>query len=166
MSRLGIAIVLMSLLIVSCGEKSPPPKQEQAKPTMEVKEPPQEVHDTSGVVNDKEMEKPVLPKEEPQPSGVPKEVTLHGELVDLVSYITWASQTPESIRKSAQAGNPIGFYDTANKKLYVVGRPQMNVAANELLLPYVGLRVFLKGKAYAKGKLNLLLMTDIGKSIK
>lgn len=161
MSSLRIAIVFMGLLLVSCGEKSPPPKQEPAKPTTEANEPPQEVPDTAAA-----MEKPVAPKEEPQSSEAPKEVTLHGELVDLVSYITGAAQTPESIRTSARAGNPIGFYDTAKKKLYVVGRPQLNVGANELLLPYVGLRVFLKGKTYTKGKVNVLLVTDIGKSIK
>jgi len=96
-----------------------------------------------------------------------KDVTLHGELVDIVGFVSsGAKQDADAVSKSAKAGNPIGFYDTKARKVYVVGLPQVNRGANETLMPYVGLRVFITGKIYTKNGVSVILMHDIGKSIK
>jgi hypothetical protein len=96
-----------------------------------------------------------------------KTVTLHGELVDIIAFVSsGAKQDADAVKQSAKAGNPMGLYDPKSKKLYVIGLPQVNKGATESLLPYVGLRVFIKGKAYNRSGLNVILMSDIGKSIK
>jgi len=96
-----------------------------------------------------------------------KEVTLHGEIVDVISFVSsGAAKGTEEVRKSALSGNPLGFYDTGKKKLYLVGVPEMNKAANERLLPYIGIRVFVIGKVYTRNGVDLILISDIGKSIK
>jgi len=164
-SKLMAVVTTSSLLFLSCGGDR---KSEEIKPpqlvaeTTKTPESPDTLSETiSG------SEKPIEPKEDVKESAVPKEVTLHGELVDLVSYISsGAMNDPEAIRKSAKVGNPIGFFDTSAKKIYIVGLPQINTGANERLLPYVGIRVFLIGKTYRKSGVDVILVSDIGKSIK
>lgn len=96
-----------------------------------------------------------------------KQVTVIGNVVDLVSFVTTsASQDTAAIRKSVAAGNPLGIYDTKAKKLYLAGTTEINASANGWLLPYVGMRVFVIGKVYSKAGVNIILINDIGKSIK
>jgi hypothetical protein len=96
-----------------------------------------------------------------------KAVTVHGDLVDVVAFVSsGAKQEAEAITKSAKAGNPLGLYDSKAKKLYLVGSTQVNQSANEALVPYIGMRVFVTGKVYTRNGTNVILMSDIGKSIK
>ena len=94
------------------------------------------------------------------------EKTLKGEIVDVIAFVSSGpGQAAEAVSKSGFSGNPLGFYDTTQKKLYLVGVPEMNGNANKKLLPYVGLHVFVIGKVYAQGGVNLILVSTIGKAI-
>lgn len=101
------------------------------------------------------------------PSQTKKESTIIGEIVDVASFLTsQAKQDTAAIRKSAAVGNALGIYDTKAKKLYLVGRTELNTSANEKLLPYVSVRVFVIGKVYSKAGVSIILINDIGRSIK
>ena len=98
---------------------------------------------------------------------IKKEVTLNGELVDLASFVTSGKKLDaEGLTKSAKNGNPIGFFDTKSKKLYLVGAREMDKGVSETLLQYAGMRVFITGKVFSKYGMNVIIMSDIGKSIK
>lgn len=96
-----------------------------------------------------------------------KDVTITGNLVDLVSFVTTTTkQNVDAVQKSARAGNPLGLYDTKTRKLYLVGMREIGKSANDTLLPYIGVRVFITGKVYTKSGFSVILLSDIGKSIK
>jgi hypothetical protein len=96
-----------------------------------------------------------------------KQVTIHGSLVDVVAFVTSGAATDSlSVLKSARAGNPLGLYDSKAKKMYIVGSKEINRSANETLIPYIGMRTFIVGKVYVKNGVNVILMSDVGKSIK
>jgi hypothetical protein len=96
-----------------------------------------------------------------------KQVTLNGDLVDVVAFVTSpAKQDTAALTKGAKAGNALGLYDTKSKKLYILGVPEIGGSANERVLPYVGARVFVTGKVYNKAGLNVILISDVGRSIK
>lgn len=98
---------------------------------------------------------------------VKKSITVHGDLVDLITFVSsGAKQETDAITKSAKAGNPLALYDTKAKKLYLVGTLGVNKNVNETLIPYIGMRTFITGKVYSKNGVNLILMSDVGKSIK
>lgn len=95
------------------------------------------------------------------------ESTVHGEIVDVVSFVSsFAKQDTAAIRRSAMAGNPLGIYDKKAKRLYIIGRTELNASPGELVLPYLGMRVFVIGRVYYKFGVRVILATDIGKSIK
>jgi len=99
--------------------------------------------------------------------GQVKEVTMHGEIVDVIAFVSsGAKQDAATIRASATSGNPLGFHETSTGKLYLLGSPEMNKSANEMVQSYVGLRVFVKGKTYNRDGTDVVLITDIGKSIR
>lgn len=92
--------------------------------------------------------------------------TVTGDIVDVISFVATGKQDVEGARRSASAGNPLGLYDSNANKLYLIGLPEIGASANDRLVPYLGVRVFVKGKVYTKKGTNLILMSDIGKSIK
>ena len=96
---------------------------------------------------------------------LPAMATLRGEIVDLAGFLSGGKQSPEAIRNSANAGNPLGFYDAKEGKVYVIGVPQVGGSPKDQVLPYVGLRVFVKGKTYSRAGVNVILISDIGKAI-
>ncbi len=96
-----------------------------------------------------------------------KAKTITGDLVDLVTFVTTAGkENVDMIQKSAKAGNPLGLYDTKAKKLYLIGSTDIGKSVTETVLPYVGVRVFVTGKVYTKAGMNIILLSQIGKSIK
>jgi hypothetical protein len=100
-----------------------------------------------------------------------KEVTIIGEVVDIVSYMTAGMKpnTPdgkEMLDASVKGGNPLGLLETKTGKLYVVTMKQASTGATATLLPFIGMKVAASGKVYKKGSCQLLIMSVIGKSIK
>jgi hypothetical protein len=103
-------------------------------------------------------------------SGQTNEVTITGEVVDLVSYMTSGvkANTPagiEIVNAGAKAGNPLGILEEKTGRLYVVTSKQASTGANQSLIPWIGTRVTVKGKVYSKGGARVLVLTTIGKAM-
>lgn len=163
---LYILVAAISLVLLTCGDQQKPA---ETKKDDAVQETP--VEDPGKL----EAETPVVPipetKEETkraEPKATQGQtVTIHGELVDLVGYLSSGKSTdPEALRNSARAGNPIGFLDAKTGKIYVVGDRSINESAVNSLMPFIGIRVFLTGKVYSQNGVNVIIMSDIGKSMK
>ena len=98
------------------------------------------------------------------------DVTVKGEVVDLVSYMVSGTranspQGIEIVKASAEGGNPLGILEDGTGRLYVVTMKQANTAANATLSPYIGSRITAKGQLYTKGGTRVLILTTIGKSM-
>lgn len=99
-----------------------------------------------------------------------KESTVIGDIVDIKSYIAYGMKADNADRKAAieasiAAGNPLGILEKSSGKIYVVVMPK-NENANASLKEYLGVHVYVKGVVYRKAGLQLIIMSDIGKSIK
>jgi hypothetical protein len=100
-----------------------------------------------------------------------KATTLIGEVVDIKNYMMYGMKADNPDRKAAvessiTAGNPLGFLHTKTGKIYMVVMPQQEENANAKLKEYLGLRVYVKGVVYQKGKIQMIVLNDIGKSVK
>jgi hypothetical protein len=100
-----------------------------------------------------------------------KESTIIGEVVDIKTYIAFGMKADNPDRKAAaeasmNAGNPLGILEKGTGKIYLVTSVQQNENANSRLRDYLGLRVYVKGVVYKKAGLQLMVMSDIGKTIK
>ena len=99
------------------------------------------------------------------------QVTMYGEVIDIVSYVANGMKPDNADRKavaeaSAKAGNPLGILERGTNKVYVVTMNQPNTSAISTLQPYFGLRIFALGKVYKRGGIQLFMLSDIGKSVK
>lgn len=100
-----------------------------------------------------------------------KGVTVIGEVVDLVSYMSTGSKpdTPdgkEVLEASIAKGNPLGILESGTGKLYVVTMKQASTGSNATLKQWIGTRIAAKGDVYKKGGCQVLVLSVIGKSIK
>ena len=101
----------------------------------------------------------------------PKQTTVYGEVVDVVSYVTNGMKPNNPDRKAlaesnAKAGNPLGILETKTGKVYVVVMDQQGVSAASRLVPFFGLKIFAVGRTYKKGGIQIFVLSDIGKSVK
>jgi len=99
-----------------------------------------------------------------------KESTIIGEVVDIKSYVAFGMKADNPDRKgmaeaSMSTGNPLGILEKKTGKIYIVAMAA-NENANAKLKDYLGLRVYAKGLVYRRGGIQLIMMSDIGKSIK
>ncbi len=100
-----------------------------------------------------------------------KESTIIGEVVDIKSYIAFGMKADNADRKAAaeasmNAGNPLGILEKGTGKIYIVVIAQQTENANGKLKDYLGVRVYAKGLVYRRGASQLLILNDIGKTIK
>ena len=100
-----------------------------------------------------------------------KATTLIGEVIDIKNYMMYGLKADNPDRKAAveasiTAGNPLGFLHAKTGKIYMVVMPKQEENANARLKEYLGFRVYVKGVVYQKGKTQMLVLNDIGKSIK
>ena len=100
-----------------------------------------------------------------------KEVTVYGEVVDIANYVRFGTKpdNPDRIaiaEAGIRSGNPLGILERETKKVYIVTNNQAGVSANERLRRFFGQRVFVKGMLFRRGGTTLLIMSDIGKSVK
>lgn len=157
---------VMMLFLLGCGDQKP---KEEKPPAVE-EEKVSEVDDTTAETPMEDVEGPAVekPRETPAKPSAQKNVTVVGEVIDLVSYATSGARgnTPtgkEILLASAGGGNPLGLLEQKTGEVYVVTMKQANTSANETLLPWVGMDVMAKGDVYRKGGQQLLVMTVIGK---
>lgn len=102
--------------------------------------------------------------------GQAKNVTIVGEVVDVVSYLTTGlkADSPdgkEVLEASVAKGNPLGILESKTGKVYLVTMKQAQTGANETLKQWIGMKVAAKGDVYRKGSTQLLVLSVIGKSI-
>jgi hypothetical protein len=98
-----------------------------------------------------------------------KEVRLEGQVVDVVQYVSKGTTSVESLEATMaglQRGNPAGFLVTATKKLYVLTMKDQTKKIKDAVLPCAGTKAFVKGVTYAKGGVNVLIISDIGSTEK
>ena len=100
-----------------------------------------------------------------------KESTIIGEVVDIKSYVAFGMKADNADRKavaeaSMKGGNPLGILEKSTGKIYVVVMAQQSENANQKLKDYLGVRVYAKGIVHKKGSIQLLVLSDIGKTIK
>jgi uncharacterized protein YuzE len=103
----------------------------------------------------------------PGEKGSKKEGKMHGQIVNVEGFNASIQWDAESMKKAAREGNALGFYDTQAEKLYVVrvkGKDANGV--NEMLMPYIGVRVNVKGTTSLKDTVNYLDLTKIEKTLK
>ncbi|MGA9115796.1 MAG: hypothetical protein WB626_03380 [Bacteroidota bacterium] len=161
---------LLSLMLVSCGgekKQAPPPDQAltQGAPA-DTGTPP---------AREPEPRKPA-----PAPAGETttapaavseKDVTITGEVIDLVSYAASGTRgdTPqgkEIITNNARGGNPLGILQRGTGAVYLAALKQTTAPVSETLIPFVGMQIAAKGDLYRKGGQRLLVIHTIGKSIR
>ncbi len=100
-------------------------------------------------------------------AGDQKNVKMHGQIVNVEGFNASIVWDAESMKKAAAEGKALGFYDTRGEKLYVVtvkGKDANGV--NDMLLPYIGGRVNVRGTTSLKDKVNYLDLTKIEKRTK
>jgi hypothetical protein len=100
-----------------------------------------------------------------------KESTIIGDVVDIKSYVAFSMKADNPDRKgmaegSIAAGNPLGILEKSTGKIYIVVMAAANENANAKLKDYLGLRIYAKGVVHKKAGIQLIVMSDIGKSIK
>lgn len=95
--------------------------------------------------------------------------TIQGIVIDIGSYVQYGMKPDTEDRKgiaeaSAKAGNPLGILEQKTGKVYIVTMNQQNTGPNTTLQPYLGIKIFAKGKVYKRGSVQIFLLSDIGKS--
>lgn len=100
-----------------------------------------------------------------------KNVTVIGEVVDVISYVTKGVKptTPdlkEVFDERVKAGSPVGILEASTGKLYLVMMKESNKKAADVLVPFAGMRIAANGDVYTRGSTRLLIITSVGKSIK
>lgn len=98
-----------------------------------------------------------------------KNVTVTGQVVDVVAYLTsgTTANTPqgkEITLASANGGNPLGILDEKSGKVYIVTMKQANTGSTETLLLWVGMKIQAKGDVYKKGGWEVMVLNVIGKA--
>jgi hypothetical protein len=100
-----------------------------------------------------------------------KEVTILGEVVDVVSYVSSGMKPNSPDRRAvaeanAKAGYPIGILERGTGRIYLVKlqSPTENPAGK--LFDYAGVKIFAKGAVTVRGGILLMTLSDIGKSAK
>ena len=94
-----------------------------------------------------------------------------GEVIDVVTYVTNGMKPNNADRKAlaesnAKVGNPLGILEKGTGKIYIIGKGQQGEDMVARLVPYFGLKIFAVGKVFKRGGINLLMLSDIGKSVK
>ena len=100
-----------------------------------------------------------------------KESTIIGDVIDVKSFVAYGMKADNPDRKAAaqasvQAGNPLGVLEKGTGKIYLVVGASQSENANLKLMDYLGLRVYVKGVVHRKNAIQLIVMSDVGKSIK
>jgi hypothetical protein len=95
-----------------------------------------------------------------------KEVTILGEVVDVVSYVSSGPDRRAVAEANAKAGYPIGILERGTGRIYLVKlqSPTENPAGK--LFDYAGVKIFAKGAVTVRGGILLMTLSDIGKSAK
>jgi hypothetical protein len=92
----------------------------------------------------------------------PRQETIVGTIIDIVSYLESGSQTVQS--GGALNGAPLGILESKSGKVYYVVMAKANTSANPMLLTFIGQRVAARGFVYRKGGCQLLELTAVSRA--
>lgn len=99
-----------------------------------------------------------------------KKVTVHGNIVEITSYVKEGLQPTSPSKKEVvidnlKKGGMFGIVDKANK-LYLIVPNNMDTTYIQTVSPYFGIKSFVKGQLYTRGGVRVIVLEDIGKSLK
>ena len=100
-----------------------------------------------------------------------KKTTVHGEIVELMSYVKdgvkpTSPSKKEVLMENFKKGGALAIIDNASNKLYVIAPSATDTAFAKNVMPYLGLKSFVKGPVYSRGGVKIIILEDIGKSLK
>lgn len=100
-----------------------------------------------------------------------KKVTVHGQLVEVMSYVKEGIKPTSPARKeimmeNLRKGSTLAILERGSAKLYLLSPMPTDTAFVNTLSGYIGITAFVKGPVYKRGGVNLLVVEDIGKSLK
>jgi hypothetical protein len=100
-----------------------------------------------------------------------KKVTVHGQLVEVMSYVKDGIKPTSPARKeimmeNVRKGSTLAILERGSAKLYLLSPMPADTAFVQALTGYIGITTFVKGPVYKRGGVNLLVVEDIGKSLK
>ena len=104
-------------------------------------------------------------------AGAQKKATIHGEIVELTSYIKdgmkpTSSSKKEVVLESVRKGGALAIVEKPSGKLYIIAASQSDTSFMKNVTPYLGVKSFVKGAVYSKGGIKIIILEDIGKSLK
>ncbi|MBI5020324.1 MAG: hypothetical protein HZB59_02715 [Ignavibacteriales bacterium] len=99
-----------------------------------------------------------------------KKVTVHGEVVEVTSFIKeglkpTSPSKKEVILENLKKGGMFGIVNKANV-LYLIVPSANDTAFVKNVSPYLGVKSFIKGTTYMRAGVRILMLEDIGKSLK
>ena len=99
-----------------------------------------------------------------------KKATVHGEIVELMSYVKdgvkpISPAKKEVVMENFRKGGTLAIIDNSNK-LYLIATSPTDTAFAKNVTPYLGVKSFIKGPVYSRNGVRLIVLEDIGKSIK
>jgi hypothetical protein len=99
-----------------------------------------------------------------------KKVTVHGEIVEVTSFVKeglkpTSPSKKEIILDNLKKGGMFGIIDKLNK-LYLIVPKANDTTFVKNVSPYLGVKSFIKGTSYVRAGVRILVLEDIGKSIK
>jgi hypothetical protein len=100
-----------------------------------------------------------------------KNVTVNGSLVELTSYVRDKivpnpGAATEIAMENLRKGSSLAIVESRTMKLYILAPVAGDTAFVASMSAYFGTPAFVKGTLYSRGGINLLVVSDIGKSIK
>jgi len=100
-----------------------------------------------------------------------KKATIHGELVEVSSYVKEGIKpnTPagkEIALENAKKGGAIALLEKATNRIYILAPSSNYDDFIQTLSAYMGTPSAVKGTVYKRSGITLLVVEDIGKSIK
>jgi hypothetical protein len=99
-----------------------------------------------------------------------KKVTIHGEVVEVTSFVkeglkATSPSKKEVILDNLKKGGMFGIVDKANK-LYLLIPNATDTSFVKTISPYLGIKSFVKGSSYMRSGIRIIVVDDIGKSLK
>jgi hypothetical protein len=100
-----------------------------------------------------------------------KKATIHGQLVDVISYVKEGVMPTSPARKeiameNLRKGSALGILEKGTKKLYLLAPAPTDTAFVKTVSAYSNVQTFVKGMLYKRAGMNVLVVEDIGKSLK
>lgn len=100
-----------------------------------------------------------------------KKITVRGEVVEVTSFVKdglkpTSPSKKEMVIDNLKKGGMFGIVDRNNRLYLIIPGQQSDTNFVNTMAPYLGVKSFIKGTSYVRAGVRLLLMEDIGRSLK